>query len=180
MTFTDYLIDISLVAIVLFQIRGRRLSTMQLLLPVGIVAYVAYTYLRAIPTAGNDLVLVIGAAAVGALLGGLAGRLTSVTAGADGVPFAKAGLAAASLWILGTGGRLTFQVWATHGGGAAIEHFSAAHSITSVTAWTSALILMALCEAVVRTSILGWRAAAIRRRPLAEVPAPAEKARVAA
>lgn len=88
----------------------------------------------------------IGAAALGALLGGLAGRFTSVTAGADGVPFAKAGLAAAALWILGTGGRLAFQVWATHGGGAAIEHFSAAHSITTVTAWTSALILMALGE----------------------------------
>jgi hypothetical protein len=170
MTFTDYLIDISLIGIVLLQVRGRRLSTRELLLPVGIVAFVAYTYLRNIPTAGNELVLVIGCAALGALLGALAGRFTSVTAGPDGVPFAKAGLAAAALWILGTGGRLAFQVWATHGGGSAIERFSLAHSITSVSAWTSALILMALSEAVVRTGILGWRASAVRRRSSAARP----------
>jgi hypothetical protein len=180
MTFTDYLIDISLIAIVLLQVRGRRLTPRELLLPVGIVAFVAYTYLRAIPTAGNDLVLVIGAAALGALLGGLAGRFTSVTAGADGVPFAKAGLAAATLWILGTGGRLAFQVWATHGGGAAIAHFSAAHSITTLTAWTSALILMALSEAVVRTGVLGWRSTSVRRRARAAVPAPEDTAAVPA
>jgi hypothetical protein len=173
MTFSDYLIDISLIGIVLLQIRGRRLTPRELLLPVGIVAYVAYTYLRSIPTSGNDLVLVIGCAAVGALLGGLAGRFTSVTAGANGVPFAKAGFVAAGLWILGTGGRLAFQVYASHGGGRAIEHFSEAHSITSTAAWTSALILMALSEALVRTGILGWRAAVVRRRAQAGVSAAA-------
>jgi hypothetical protein len=172
MTFTDYLIDISLIAIVLVQVRGRRLTTRELLLPVGIVGFVAYTYLRTIPTAGNDLVLVIGCAALGALLGALAGRFTSVTAGADGVPFAKAGLVAAGLWILGTGGRLAFQVYASHGGHAAIERFSATHSITSIAAWTSALILMALCEAVVRTSILAQRGAMVRRQAKAALTAP--------
>jgi hypothetical protein len=170
MTFTDYLIDISLIAIVLFQVRGRRITTRALLLPVGIVSFVAYQYLRGIPTAGNDLLLVIGCAALGALLGGLAGRFTSVTADANGIPVAKAGVVAAALWILGTGGRLAFQVYATHGGGAAIERFSVAHSITTVTAWTSALVLMALSEAVVRTGILGWRAAAVRRRSPVGLP----------
>jgi hypothetical protein len=164
MTFTDYLIDITLISLVLLQIRGRRLTAHALLLPVGIVTYVAVTYLKGIPTAGNDLVLVIGAAALGALLGGLAGRFTSVTAGSDGIPMAKAGLAAAALWILGTGGRLAFQLYAFHGGGPAIERFSVAHSITSVAAWTSALILMALCEAVVRTGILAWRGSVVRRQ----------------
>jgi hypothetical protein len=177
MTFTDYLIDITLIAIVLFQVRGRRLTIHALLLPVGIVTYVAVTYLKGIPTAGNDLVLVVGCAAIGALLGGLAGRFTSVTAGRDRIPVAKAGLVAAGLWILGTAGRLAFQVYATHGGGPAIERFSAAHSITSVQAWTSALILMALCEAVVRTGILAWRGSAVRRRQpvpiVATTPTPA-------
>ncbi len=82
----------------------------------------------------------------------------------EGIPVAKAGLAAAGLWILGTGGRLAFQVYATHGGGAAVARFSTVHSITSVAAWTDALILMALCEAVVRTGILGWRAYTVRRQ----------------
>jgi hypothetical protein len=156
MTTSDYLIDISLIALVLVQVKKRRLTVKALLLPLGIVAYVAYSYLKGIPTAHNDLVLVIGAAVVGATLGALAGTFTTVTRGSDGV-FAKAGLAAAGLWILGTGGRLTFQVWASHGGGPAIAHFSATHGITSATAWTSALILMALAEATMRTGILGWR-----------------------
>ena len=133
MTLTDYLIDISLIAIVLLQVRGRRITTRALLLPVGIVAYVAFTYLQGVPTAGNDLFLDASAAPPSApLLGGLAGRFTSVTADREGIPVAKAGLAPPALWILGTGGRLAFQVYATHGGGAAIERFSAAHSITSV------------------------------------------------
>jgi len=163
MTFSDYLIDISLIGLVLFQVRGRRLTTRALLLPLGIVGYVAYTYLRGVPTAGNDLFLVAGCAALGATLGGLSGRFTSVYRGDDGLPFAKAGLIAAALWVLGTGCRLAFQVYASHGGGAAIERFSAAHSITSASAWTAALILMALSEAVCRTGILAWRAGVVRR-----------------
>jgi len=164
MTFTDYLIDISLIGLVLFQIHGRRLTTSSLLLPLAIVGYVAVTYLHAVPTAGNDLVVVIGCAATGATLGGLAGTFTLVTADRDGAPFAKAGILAAGLWILGTGGRLAFQLYATHGGGAAIERFSIAHDITSVATWTSALILMAVCEAVFRTSVLAWRAGLVRRQ----------------
>ncbi len=172
MTFTDYLLDISLMGIVIFQIRGRRLTTRSLLLPLGIVAYVAATYLHGIPTAGNDLVLVIGCALVGAVLGGTAGACTTVGPDGQGTIVAKAGLAAAGLWILGTGARLAFQVYATHGGGAAITRFSVAHDITSATAWTSALILMALCEAVLRTGVLAWRASVVRRQvaPNAALP----------
>ena len=173
MTFTDYLIDISLIAIVLFQVRGRRLTTKSLLLPVAIVAYVAVTYLKTIPTSGNDLFLVVGCAAIGATLGGLAATFTKVRPGVDGIPIAKAGLVAAGLWILGTGGRLAFQLYATHGGGAAIERFSVAHGITAATAWTAALILMAISEAVVRTGVLAWRGHQAQRQQGEAVVAPA-------
>ncbi len=157
MTTSDYLIDITLISLVLVQIRARRLTVKALVLPLGLVAYVAYSYLRGVPTSHNDLFLIVGAAVVGATLGGLAGRFTSVTKAADGSVWAKAGLAAAALWILGTGGRLAFQLYASHGGGPAIAHFSATHGITSATAWTATLILMALSEAVTRTAVLGWR-----------------------
>ena len=40
MTFTDHLLDIALMGIVTFQIRGRRLPP-RTLLPLGIVSYVA-------------------------------------------------------------------------------------------------------------------------------------------
>ena len=164
MTFSDYLIDIGLIALVLLQVRGRRLTTRALVLPLAIVGYVAVNYLRGVPTAGNDLLLVAGCAAVGATLGALSGGFTAVYPGKDGVPFAKAGLVAAGLWVLGTGGRLAFQVYATHGGGAAVERFSATHGITAVSAWTAALILMALSEAVCRTGILAWRSTTVRRQ----------------
>ena len=183
MTISDYLIDITLIGLVLVQVKSRRLTVRALLLPIGIVAYVAFNFLKGIPTAQNDLFLVVGAAAVGGILGGLAGKFTSVTHGSDGV-FAKAGLAAAGLWILGTGGRLAFQVWATHGGGPAITHFSATHGITSANAWTAALVLMALSEVVVRTLVLARRsglfsehvvrllgtATAVSVRPAAPIP----------
>ncbi len=141
-------------------------------MPLAIVGYVAFTYLHAVPTSGNDLFLVVGCAGVGAALGCLSGKFTSVYTDGPGDPIAKTGLIAAGLWILGTGTRLAFQLFATHGGGAAIQHFSVAHSITSGTAWTGALILMALSEAVCRTSILGWRASMLRRTSVSPVSPP--------
>jgi len=60
--------------------------------------------------------------------------------------------------------RTAFQLYAAHGGGAAIERFSVTPSITSASAWTAALILMALSEALFRTGILAWRANVVRQR----------------
>ena len=157
MTATDYAIDISLIAVVLLQVRGRRLTTRSLLLPVAIVAWVAAKYLRGIPTAGNDLVLVVSCTAAGVLLGTLCGLFTTVTAGERG-PFAKAGALAAGLWVVGVGTRLAFQLYASYGGATAIGRFSAAHDITSSEAWVAALILMAIGEALARTGVLAARA----------------------
>jgi hypothetical protein len=158
MTITDYLIDILLIGIVVLQVRGRRLTLRSLLLPIGIVTYVALHYLHGIPTGGNDLLLVGLAAAAGISLGVGAGLFTMVTPGADGHPVAKAGLVAATLWVLGVGSRFAFQLYASHGGGGAVQRFSAAHSITSFEAWVAALILMAMGEVVARTAILATRA----------------------
>ncbi len=172
MTFSDYLIDFTLIGLVLLQVKGRRLTTKALVLPIGIVAYVAYTYLKGIPTAHNDLFLIVGFAAVGATLGGLAGKFTSVTKADDGSIMAKAGFAAAALWILGTGGRLAFQLYANYGGGSSIMHFSAAHGITGAEAWTAALILMALSEVVMRTAVLARRSYQVHGTwPLPAAPA---------
>jgi hypothetical protein len=157
MTFSDYLLDSLLIGIVVLQIRGRRLTLRSLLLPVGIVAYVAFNYLRGIPTAGNDVLLVGLATIAGTGLGLLCGLFTDVREGPGGSPFAKAGLVAAALWVAGVGTRLAFQLYATHGGGGAIARFSAAHAITSSQAWVAALILMAMGEALARTAVLAYR-----------------------
>jgi hypothetical protein len=157
MTTSDYILDIALIGLVFLQVRGRRLSLRMLAIPVGIVIYVATKYLHGVPTAGNDVLLVVLGAGVGISLGIACGFATRLHASADGV-IAKAGILAAVLWVAGVGTRLAFQLYATHGGGAAIERFSVAHHITSNQAWVATLILMALGEAIARTAVLTARA----------------------
>lgn len=163
MTLTDYILDIALIAIVLLQIRGRRLTTRAMLIPIAIVAWAADNYLHGIPTQKNDLVLVIGCATLGAILGTLAALTTRVKAGPDGHPIAKAGFLAAAFWILGVGTRFAFQLYSSHGGQGAIERFSSTHGITSGEAWTAALVLMAISEVAARTVIIGWRGYKVRQ-----------------
>jgi hypothetical protein len=165
MTFTDYLIDIALIAVVLLQIRGRRLNFLSLVLPIGIVVYAATQYLHGIPTGGNDLALVGVGVTAGTALGVLTGLFTSVRRNASGHAYAQAGAVAAILWLVGVGARFAFQLYVTNGGARAVERFSAHHAITSSAAWTAALILMAFGEVIARTAILGlrgWSAGAFR------------------
>lgn len=174
MTFSDYILDLALIGIVFLQIRGRRLTARSLLLPIAIVAYVASQYLKAIPTAGNDLWLIGICTAVGIALGAGAGLTTRVRTGDAGEILAKAGATAAVLWVLGVGFRFAFQLYATHGGEGTIARFSAHHAITTSTAWVDALVLMALCEALARTFVLAGRAyrmspSFLSARPLAAI-----------
>lgn len=158
MTLSDYLIDLALIGLVVLQVRGRRLTRRSLVLPVALTGWAATNYLHAVPTAGNDLILVGACTATGVALGTAAGLLTRITAGGDGAPLAKAGAAAAVLWVLGVGFRFAFQEYATHGGQASIARFSATHAITSGQAWVAALVLMAIGEALARTAVIAARA----------------------
>lgn len=161
MSTSDYVIDLALIAVVFLQIRGRRLTALSLLLPIGIVAWAANTYLHSVPTAGNDLLLVGLCTAAGLALGVGCGLFTEITTGPDGRPFARATAAAAVLWVLGVGCRLAFQLYTSHGGAQSVGQFSVDHGIPLATvgaAWTAALVLMALCEALARTAVLGLRA----------------------
>lgn len=156
MSITDYLVNGLLIALVLLQVRGRKITTRALVLPVAIVAFVAHEYLHAIPTRGNDLLLVLLGAGTGLLLGAGAGLTTRVF-GRNGTPYAKATAAAAVLWVLGVGSRLAFELYTTHGGMGAVERFSAAHQITSGNAWADCLVLMALVEVVSRTAVIALK-----------------------
>lgn len=158
MTITDYVLDIGLIALVLLQVRGRRLTVRNMLLPFGIMAWAADNYLTGVPTSGNDLVLIAVAVAAGVTFGTVAGWFTRVAADGRGGIVAKAGIVAAVAWVLGVGTRLAFQLYATNGGGAAIGRFSVAHHITGAEPWTAALILMAIGEVVSRALIIGARA----------------------
>lgn len=170
MTFTDYLINGLLVALVLLQVRGRKITPRALLLPVGIVAWVAYEYLQGVPTRGNDLLLVVLGAGAGLVLGTGAGITTRVFR-RGGEPIAKATAAAAVLWVLGVGSRLAFEIYTSHGGQGAVERFSAAHQITSASAWVDCLVLMAVVEVVSRTAVIGLKYRRVRQPAPASLPA---------
>jgi hypothetical protein len=174
MSITDYLINGLLVALVIRQIHGRRLTPLSLLWPLALVVYFGHTYLHGFPTAGNDLWLTLGGPLVGLTLGALCALFTRITPDSEGRPFAKAGAAAAILWIVGVGSRLAFELYATHGGGSAIYRFSANHDITSIAAWTTGLILMAFAEVLGRNGVLGWRAYRVHQEAhVARTPEPA-------
>jgi len=120
MTTTDDVINALFIGLVVVQVRGRRLTTFGLLVPLAVMAWVVIDYLHGIPTSGNNLVLATAGAALGLALGVACGMSTAVYRDESGDPFAKAGLVAGVLWVLGTGARLAFTLYASHGGQDAI------------------------------------------------------------
>lgn len=169
MTIFDYLLNIALVALVVLQMRGRRLDRRGLLLPLGLVAWAASHYLYGIPTAGNDLVLVVVGVLAGLTLGAASAALTRLDVDRDGVPVARATLAAAALWVVGIGARMGFSLYVQHGGAPTVIRFSQLHHVTG-SGWVTGMVLMAFVEVVSRTLILWGRSRVLTAGPLAAVP----------
>ncbi|WP_329561642.1 hypothetical protein [Kitasatospora sp. NBC_01266] len=162
MNTTEYCVQIALVLLVLRQMRGGKLDLMSLVLPIVLIGATAVTYLKSIPTGGGDLALEIGLGASGVLLGTLAGLATRVWSTKEGT-FAKAGLAAAALWVGGIGARIAFVLASEHTGfGQQVVDFSRNQDITSQQAWVVAFVLMALGEAVSRLITIRLRALRLR------------------
>jgi hypothetical protein len=153
----DYAVSLLLVAVVIRQVRGKKLTAVGLAWPVGLVVWAAVEYLQGIPTAGNDLPLELGGALLGAVLGCLCGLFTRIHRLPDDSLQAKATGVAALLWVLGVGARMGFALYAENGGGPRIAQFSATHHITSAAAWTACLLLMSLTEVLGRTALLAGR-----------------------
>jgi hypothetical protein len=155
---TGYIINTILVLLVVRQIRETRLDLANLVLPVVLVAGAAAYYLRAVPTAGHDVMLDLTLGSAGLALGALCALTTRLRRSPDGTALAKAGFVAAVLWVAGIGARMAFALWSGHGGGPHIASFSAAHQITGAGAWVAALVIMALAEVLARLAILRLRA----------------------
>ena len=167
MSITDYLIDSTLVLLVLLQLRERELTTRALVRPLVIVAIAVANYLHSIPTAGNDLVLVGVTAILGLSIGAASGLTVLMRRDENGEVLARSGWISGCFWVLGMGSRFAFLVWITHGGHATIGQFSAQHSITSGDAWTVALLAMAVLEVCGRSLVM-----ATRRHRLLAAPTP--------
>jgi hypothetical protein len=162
MTLTDYLINIVLIGLVITQIRGSRLDLKTAIRPVIVIAAAAFYYLRGFPTGGNDILLYVILGGIGLVLGVACGATTRVWRADDGFAYAKAGVIAAVLWVVGIGTRLAFEEFSTHGGAKSIVNFSVAHDITSQDAWVAGLVLMALAEAIARLVAVRVRGARTR------------------
>lgn len=155
MTIFDYLLYGALIAPVVSQVNGRRVNLRWLVLPVAVVAYVAFRYLHGIPTSGANLDLAMAGAGAGLLLGTGCGLATAVFRRADGAAIAKAGAAAVVLWVVGVGARLAFALYASHGAGPPSDTSPPPTASPSGKAWAACLILMALGEVAARSAVLG-------------------------
>ncbi len=164
MTTTDYLIDSVLVLLVLLQIKERTLTTKTLIRPLVIVAVAAANYLHGIPTTGNDLVLVAVLVITGGAIGLASAQTVLMRVGPDGEVLARAGWSSGFFWVLGMGSRFAFIFWITHSGASTLGQFSAQHGITG-SAWTVALIGMAICEVVSRSALMAIRRERLQVRP---------------
>lgn len=153
MTWTDWAIPLGLIALVLRQIRGKKLTVAGLLWPVALVAWAGFEYLGDFPAYTSDWIFALCLAAVGLGLGLGCGALTRVHHDGEKV-VARATVPTAALWITGMAGRLAFGIIALNGGAEAIGRLSEKLSLHSENTWPTALILMALCEVLSRTGLL--------------------------
>ena len=168
-----YLINALLILLVVRQIREHQLDLRALAVPVLAVAAAAVMFLHAVPAGGSDITLDLLCASAGAAMGAIGGLATRLRPGPDGRPLGRAGVLAASMWIVGVGARMVFYFAATHGAGPAIAAFSIAHHITGSAAWTAALVMMALADVTARLVTAYLRGRRLTATPVIATAAPA-------
>src|SRR3954451_18224975 len=163
MTTTMYLLNLGLLAFVLWANLGTRTVTRsRLTLPVLLVVAAGAVFLRDVPTAGHDVALEAVGIGAGVLLGVVAGALVRVDRDTVGRLVMRAGAAYAALWVAVIGGRMLFAYGADHWFPVAIGRFSMTHQITGADAWTAAFVLMALAMVLTRVVVTALRASAAR------------------
>jgi hypothetical protein len=156
MTTSEYLLNAAFVLLVLRQAQERELDRRSVIVPLVLMFFVGTQYLHTLPTAGNDVVLIVVLAAVGLTLGVLGGFATHIRAAADGAALARVGWIAGGLLVLGIGARMAFAFAVGHGFEPVVRSFSIAHQIGAA-AWPVALVLMALLEVGARIMIVQVR-----------------------
>ena len=172
MTSTMYLLNLSLLAFVLWANLGTRTVTRsRLALPVLLVVVAGAVLLRDVPTAGHDVALEAAGVGAGVVLGLAAGALVRVDWDRGGRLVMRAGGAYAGLWVAVIGGRMLFAYGAEHWFPTPIGRFSMTHQITGADAWTAAFILLSLSMVLARvvTSAVVISLAVRRPAPAADL-----------
>jgi hypothetical protein len=156
MTTSEYLLNAAFVLLVLRQAKERELDRRSVTVPLILMLFVGAQYLHRFPTAGNDLLLIVGLALVGLTLGVAGGFATQVRAGDRGRALARVGWIAGALLVLGIGARMAFAFAIGHGFEPAVRSFSITHQIGAA-AWPVAFVLMALVEVGARIAVVQVR-----------------------
>jgi hypothetical protein len=156
MSTTTYILDIALILVVLLQIKEKKITVKTLVRPLIILGVAVASYFHTLPTAGNDLLLILAVSGIGAAIG-IASGLSAIMRDRDGEITIRAGWVSGFFWVLGMGARFAFAFWSTHGGISAITTFSVNNHISGGQVWTDALLGMAICEVALRTAIVAYR-----------------------
>ncbi|MBI0446030.1 hypothetical protein [Deinococcus sp. DB0503] len=160
MTTLDWMLNLSILALMLFTVIGRRTVTpMTYLRPLLIVGGVGLFFLRGMPTGGHDVPLELAGIAAGVVFGVLAAAASRVEQQGDAV-IVQSGRLYALVWLAAIGLRVAFAELATRNAdfGHWVVQFSLAHQITGAEAWRSAFVLMALVMVVTRVALIALRA----------------------
>src|SRR3954462_13228888 len=158
MSTTDYVVDILLIVVIFRQLRPRPYTLRTAILPIGIMVWAGFHYLRGFDIAGNDLVLITLLALSGLALGAASGATTFMWLDERSGVRGRVGFYACLTWIIGMGSRFAFAVYASSsGGGARVAEFSRDHAISGSQAWTTALVAMAFAEVLARVVFLQVR-----------------------
>lgn len=141
----------------------RKVGPFRIARPILTSAAIVPLFFKGMATSGSGLALEIGLTVAGLLLGLLCvSQLTVYRSPRTGKPVSRAGGGYAAVWIVIIGARTAFSYGADHWFRSQLGTWMQTNQIT-VDALTDALVLMALGTMVVRTSILGGRAAGIAR-----------------
>src|SRR3954452_13210394 len=103
MSTTDYVVDILLIVVIFRQLRERPYTLRTAILPIGIMVWAGYHYLRGFDIAGNDLVLITLLALSGLALGAASGATTFMWLDERSGVLGRVGFYACLTWIIGMG-----------------------------------------------------------------------------
>jgi hypothetical protein len=160
MTTFDFILGLSALAFIVWNMRRHELTNRRLRRPLVIAAVICVAFLHGVPTDGADGVLV----ALGCLAGGGCGAVSALATRLEldgGRVISTATAPAVGITVVAFAARMAFAVAATHGLGPAIGRLSAGIGIRSPEAWVASLVLMAAADLVVRTVILWQRRGAL-------------------
>lgn len=160
MSSSVWIINLVVLGVVLEADLGRRKITwFRLARPVIVAGAIVIYYLTKTPVAtrSGGLAFELGLAALGIVLGLLAGLIFRVFRD-KGISWSQAGIGYAALWIVVIGARIGFAEATSHS--RTLQVWLATHHITP-DAITDALIFMAVGMLLTRTATLRLRAAAL-------------------